>query len=206
MVLDSHYTNDLLEAGVDEVARGCLAGPVFAAAVIWPRDLDPIEDHPILRDSKKLSRVKRDFLREYIECTAIDYAVSYVNNQEIDAINIRNASFLAMHRAIDNLNVEPELLLVDGNAFNPYLNKETRDVIEHKCVIGGDDKYQSIAAASILAKVYHDNYIDNLVSENPEYEKYNWCSNMCYGTAEHLNAIKEYGITPYHRKSFGPCK
>lgn len=206
MVLDSHYTNDLLEAGVDEVARGCLAGPVFAAAVIWPRDLDSLQDHPILRDSKKLSRNQRDYMREYIEYTAIDFSVASVNNQEIDAINIRNAAFLAMHRAVDGLNVTPEFLLVDGNAFKPYITAGSRDVIEHKCVIAGDDKYQSIAAASILAKVYHDEYIDNLVKENTDLEKYNWTSNMCYGTAEHLNAIKEYGITPYHRKSFGPCK
>ena len=206
MSLDSHYTDDLLEAGVDEVARGCLAGPVFAAAVIWPRDLDPLQDHPILRDSKKLSRNQRNYMREYIECTAIDFSVASVNNQEIDAINIRNAAFLAMHRAVDKLNVTPEFLLVDGNAFKPYITAGSRDVIEHKCIIAGDDKYQSIAAASILAKVYHDEYIDNLVKENTDLEKYNWTSNMCYGTAEHLNAIKEYGITPYHRKSFGPCK
>lgn len=206
MELDSHYTDDLLEAGVDEVARGCLAGPVFASAVIWPRDLEPIEDLPILRDSKKLSRNQRNYLREYIEYNAIDYSVAKVDNQEIDAINIRNASFLAMHRAIDGLNVTPDFLLVDGNAFNPYLTKNNRDVIEHKCIISGDNKYQSIAAASILAKVYHDDYIDNLVAENPTLEKYKWTSNMCYGTREHLEAIKEYGITPYHRKSFGPCK
>ena len=206
MALESHYTDDLLEAGVDEVARGCLAGPVFAAAVIWPRDLDPLEDHPILRDSKKLSRNQRDYMREYIEYTAIDFSVASVNNQEIDAINIRNAAFLAMHRAVDGLNVTPEFLVVDGNAFKPYITSGSRDVIEHKCIVSGDDKYQSIAAASILAKVYHDNFIDDLVNENPELEKYNWTSNMCYGTAEHLNAIKEHGITPYHRKSFGPCK
>ena len=121
MSLDSHYTDDLLEAGVDEVARGCLAGPVFAAAVIWPRDLDPLQDHPILRDSKKLSRNQRNYMREYIECTAIDFSVASVNNQEIDAINIRNAAFLAMHRAVDGLNVTPEFLLVDGNAFKPYI-------------------------------------------------------------------------------------
>jgi len=145
-------------------------------------------------------------MREYIECTAIDFSVASVNNQEIDAINIRNAAFLAMHRAVDGLNVTPEFLLVDGNAFKPYITQGNRDVIEHTCIIAGDDKYQSIAAASILAKVYHDNYIDNLVAETPGLEIYNWTRNMCYGTAEHINAIKEHGITPYHRKSFGPCK
>lgn len=209
MPLDSHYTSDLLEAGVDEVARGCLAGPVFAAAVIWPRDLElelGSENTMILKDSKKLSRAQRNNLREYIEAYAIDFSVASVNNQEIDSINIRNASFLAMHRAIGGLNVDPDLLLVDGNAFKPYLTPETRDVIEHKCIVSGDDKYQSIAAASILAKVYHDDFIDNLIEENPDLEKYGWKTNMCYGTSQHLEAIKNFGITPYHRKSFGPCK
>jgi ribonuclease HII len=209
MPLDSHYTSDLLEAGVDEVARGCLAGPVFAAAVIWPRDLEleiGSENTMILKDSKKLSRAQRNNLREYIEAYAIDFSVASVNNQEIDSINIRNASFLAMHRAIGGLNVDPDLLLVDGNAFKPYLTPETRDVIEHKCIVSGDDKYQSIAAASILAKVYHDDFIDNLIEENPDLEKYGWNTNMCYGTSQHLEAIKNFGITPYHRKSFGPCK
>jgi ribonuclease HII len=209
MPLDSHYTLDKLEAGVDEVARGCLAGPVFAAAVIWPRDLEleiGNENTMVLKDSKKLSRTQRNNLREYIEAYAIDYAVASVNNQEIDSINIRNASFLAMHRAIAGLNVEPDLLLVDGNAFKPYLTPGSRDVIEHKCIVSGDDKYQSIAAASILAKVYHDDFIDNLLRETPELEKYGWQTNMCYGTSQHLEAIKNFGITPYHRKSFGPCK
>ena len=209
MPLESHYTLDKLEAGVDEVARGCLAGPVFAAAVIWPRDLEleiGNENTMVLKDSKKLTRTQRNNLREYIEAYAIDYAVASVNNQEIDSINIRNASFLAMHRAIAGLNVEPDMLLVDGNAFKPYLTPGSRDVIEHKCIVSGDDKYQSIAAASILAKVYHDDFIDNLLSETPELEKYGWQTNMCYGTSQHLEAIKNFGITPYHRKSFAPCK
>ena len=209
MPLDSHYTSDLLEAGVDQVARGCLAGPGFAAAVIWPRDLEleiGSENTMILKDSKKLSRPQRNNLREYIEAYAIDFSVASVNNQEIDSINIRNASFLAMHRAIGGLNVDPDLLLVDGIAFKPYLTPDTRDVIEHKCIVSGDDKYQSIAAASILAKVYHDDFIDNLIEENPDLEKYGWKSNMCYGTSQHPEAIKNFGVTPYHRKSFGPCK
>jgi len=207
MPLDSHYTSDLLEAGVDEVARGCLAGPVFAAAVIWPREIELETDFTMeLKDSKKLSRNQRNNLREYIEAYAIDYSVASVNNQEIDSINIRNASFLAMHRAIQGLNVDPDLLLVDGNAFKPYLTPGSRDVIEHKCIISGDDKYQSIAAASILAKVYHDDFIDSLLNNNDDLKKYGWSTNMCYGTAEHLEAIKKHGISPYHRKSFGPCK
>ena len=207
MPLDSHYTSDLLEAGVDEVARGCLAGPVFAAAVIWPREIELETDFTLeLKDSKKLSRNQRNNLREYIEAYAIDYSVASVNNQEIDSINIRNASFLAMHRAIQGLNVDPDLLLVDGNAFKPYLTPGSRDVIEHKCIISGDDKYQSIAAASILAKVYHDDFIDSLLNNNEDLKKYGWSTNMCYGTAEHIEAIKKHGISPYHRKSFGPCK
>ena len=209
MPLDSHYTLDKLEAGVDEVARGCLAGPVFAAAVIWPRDLEleiGNENTMVLKDSKKLSRTQRNNLREYIEAYAIDYAVASVNNQEIDSINIRNASFLAMHRAIAGLNVEPDLLLVDGNAFKPYLTPGSRDVIEHKCIVSGDDKYQSIAAASILAKVYHDNYIDALLEEKPQLKIYEWDRNMCYGTKGHLDAIRENGISEYHRKTFGLCK
>ena len=207
MPLDSHYTSDLLEAGVDEVARGCLAGPVFAAAVIWPREIELETDFTMeLKDSKKLSRNQRNNLREYIEAYAIDYSVASVNNQEIDSINIRNASFLAMHRAIQGLNVDPDLLLVDGNAFKPYLTPDSRDVIEHKCIISGDDKYQSIAAASILAKVYHDDFIDSLLNNNEDLKKYGWSTNMCYGTVEHIEAIKKYGISPYHRKSFGPCK
>ncbi len=207
MPLDSHYTSDLLEAGVDEVARGCLAGPVFAAAVIWPREIELETDFTMeLKDSKKLSRNQRNNLREYIEAYAIDYSVASVNNQEIDSINIRNASFLAMHRAIQGLNVDPDLLLVDGNAFKPYLTPGSRDVIEHKCIISGDDKYQSIAAASILAKVYHDDFIDSLLNNNEDLKKYGWSTNMCYGTAEHIEAIKKHGISPYHRKSFGPCK
>ena len=204
--MENYYSkNEILEAGLDEAGRGCLAGPVFAAAVIWPRELDPSIEHPRLNDSKKLSKKKRDYLRKYIEENAIDYAVSYCDNNEIDEINILKASHLAMHRCIDKLNIEPELLLVDGNLFTNYVKKDG-DVIEHNCIIKGDGKFASISAASILAKTYHDEYIENLLEENPDYEKYGWRTNMCYGTEKHMEAIATNGVTPYHRKSFNLVK
>ena len=199
-----YYDRYDLEAGIDEVARGCLAGPVFAAAVIWPKELD-IEDPPVLKDSKKLSKKQRIYLRDFIEENAIDFAVSYSSSEVIDEINILNATQKTMHDAISKLNVEPESLIVDGNIFNPYYNQQ-KDLIPHKCFVKGDSKYASISCASILAKVYHDEYIENLLEENPDLKKYGWETNMCYGTAEHLDAIKKYGITKYHRRTFGICK
>ena len=199
-----HFTDNLLEAGIDEVARGCLAGPVYAAAVIMPRDT--LEATPyILRDSKKVNREKRNVLRDYIEENAIDFSVASVDNHTIDKINILNASHLAMHQALENLNVEPEFLLVDGHRFDPYFNANG-ELIEHKCFVGGDDLYTSISAASILAKVYHDNYIDALLEEKPQLKIYEWDRNMCYGTMGHLDAIRDNGISEYHRKTFGLCK
>ena len=203
--MENFYSEkEILEAGLDEAGRGCLAGPVFAAAVIWPRELDPTIEHPRLNDSKKLSKKKRDFLRKYIEENAIDFAVASCDQNEIDEINILKASHLAMHRCIDQLNIEPELLLVDGNMFTTYVKKDG-DVIEHECIIKGDGKFASISAASILAKTYHDEYIENLLEENPDLEKYGWKTNMCYGTKKHLEAIKEHGFTQHHRKSFNVC-
>lgn len=200
--METYYSKEeIIEAGLDEAGRGSLAGPVFAGAVIWPRDLDPDIEHPKLNDSKKLSKKRREFLRNYIEENAIDFAVGSCTPQEIDEINILKASHLAMHRAIKKLNIEPELLLVDGNMFTNYL-KEDGDIIEHECIIKGDGKYASISAASILAKTYHDDYIDKLVEENPELDKYGWKTNMCYGTKTHMEAIKKYGTTIHHRKSF----
>ena len=199
-----HFTENLLEVGVDEVARGTLAGPVYAAAVILPREIE--EEPPyILRDSKKLNRVKRNALREYIEANAIDFSVASVDNNKIDKINILNASHLAMHKALDGLNVVPEFLLVDGNKFDPYFTSDG-ELIEHKCFVGGDDLFHSISAASILAKVYHDDYIDELLERQPELKVYEWDRNMCYGTKGHLDAIKTFGISEYHRKTFGICK
>ena len=196
---------NLLEAGIDEVARGCLAGPVYAAAVIWPNDPDLLDPNIKLKDSKKLSKAKREALKDYIEEYAIDYAVASVDNEEIDKINILNAAHLAMRKAVEKLNVKPDFLLVDGNSFKPYVD-DMGELIPHECFIKGDDKFQSISAASILAKVYHDNYIEKLVDENPELEKYDWKNNMCYGTEKHRTAIENSGISKYHRKTFGICK
>ena len=188
-MLLSHHTKDIIEAGCDEAGRGPLAGPVTAAAVILPPDFK----HPMLNDSKQLTEKQRDLLRPIIEKEAISYAVSIIDNHKIDEINILNASFYAMHRAVDQLNTKPEALLIDGNRFNPY------DGIPHHCIIKGDGKYLSIAAASILAKTYRDELMKNLHTEFP---MYNWTKNKGYPTKEHRNAIREFGATNYHRKSF----
>tara|TARA_B100000795_G_scaffold265318_1_gene246997 strand:+ start:674 stop:1282 length:609 start_codon:yes stop_codon:yes gene_type:complete len=200
--MEPYYSKkEILEVGLDEAGRGCLAGPVFAAGVIWPRELDINIDHPKLNDSKKISKKKRDYLRQYIEENAIEFTVESCDNNEIDEINILKASHLAMHRCIDKLNIEPDLLLVDGNLFTNYFKKDG-DIIEHECIIKGDGKYASIAAASILAKTYHDEWIEDLLDKEPDLEKYGWRTNMSYGTQKHMCAIKEYGLTKYHRKSY----
>lgn len=178
-----------LEAGCDEAGRGCLAGPVFAAAVILPNDFE----HPLLNDSKAMSEKNRNQLRLVIEANAIAYGVASVDNVEIDQINILNASIRAMQLALDKLSTRPEFIAVDGNRFSPYGD------IPHQCIIKGDAKYTSIAAASVLAKTYRDDYITALHNEYPQY---NWAKNKAYPTAEHRKAIQQYGITPYHRKSF----
>ncbi len=179
----------MLEAGCDEVGRGCLAGPVVAAAVILPEGFE----NEILNDSKKISEKNRYILRAIIEKEAIAWAVGEVDNIEIDKINILNASFLAMHRAIDKLKVKPELLLIDGNRFTPYNN------IPHETIIKGDGKFMSIAAASIIAKTYRD---DLIIKLSKEYPNYAWEKNKAYATKVHRMAIKEFGQTPLHRKSF----
>jgi ribonuclease HII len=196
------YYSDKLEVGIDEVARGCLAGPVFSAAVIWPKDLN-CEIQNQIKDSKKLSRKKRKLLREYIEANAIDFSVASKDNTIIDEYNILNATHMAMHETLKNLNVVPEFILVDGNSFKPYYYEN--DLIEHVCVVEGDNKYLSIACASILAKEYHDEYIENLLENDSDLKKYDWENNMCYGTKKHMDAINKYGITKYHRKTFGIC-
>lgn len=178
-----------LEAGCDEAGRGCLAGSVYAAAVILPPDFQN-ED---LNDSKQLREKKRYALRPIIEREAIAWAVGVVTPEEIDKINILKASFLAMHRAIEQLKVKPEHLLIDGNRFTPYPN------IPHTTVVKGDGKYLSIAAASILAKTYRDDYMNQLAEECPDYH---WVENKGYPTKAHREAIRKFGITPYHRKSF----
>lgn len=188
-MLKSHYYEGLIEAGCDEAGRGCLAGSVYAAAVILPSDYQ----NELLNDSKKLTAKKRYALREEIERDAIAWAVGIVTPEEIDKINILNASFLAMHRALDQLQVRPEAVIVDGNRFNPYQDLPSTTIVK------GDGKYLSIAAASILAKTYRDDYMLSLAEEYPQYD---WQSNMGYPTKKHRQAIREHGITPYHRKSY----
>jgi len=190
--LKSFFKEGLIEAGCDEAGRGCLAGPVFAASVILP----PGFCHPMLNDSKQVSEENRDLLRPIIETQAIAWAVAMVDHEEIDRINILKASFKAMHMAIDQLEIRPDLLLIDGHLFSPYFG------IVHKCVVGGDAIYASIAAASILAKTHRDEYMLRL---HEEYPIYGWNENKGYGTAYHRKQIGENGISPYHRKTFGIC-
>jgi ribonuclease HII len=184
-----NYSGKLLEAGLDEAGRGCLAGPVVAAAVILPPDFH----HPILNDSKQLHKKQRNLLREEICREALHWAVGIVSHQEIDAINILNASFLAMHRAVDQFSVKPEFLIIDGNRFNKYQE------IPHECIVKGDGKYFSIAAASILAKTFRDEIMENLAIEFPQY---GWEQNAGYPTIKHREAIATLGVTPHHRLSF----
>lgn len=188
-MLTLKYFKDKVEAGCDEAGRGCLAGPVFAAAVILPEDFS----NEMLNDSKQLSEKKRNQLRQIIEKEALAWAVAQVDNEEIDQINILNASITAMHRALDALTVTPEHILVDGNRFKPY-----RD-IPHHCIVKGDGKYMAIAAASILAKTHRDEYMRQL---HEQYPVYDWQRNKGYPTAAHREQIRQHGITPYHRKSF----
>ncbi len=188
-MLASHYYEGKIEAGCDEAGRGCLAGSVYAAAVIFPENYQN-ED---LNDSKQLTDKRRKQLREIIERDAVAWAVGIVTPEEIDKINILNASILAMHRALDQLKVRPEAIIVDGNRFKPYQK------LPHTTIVKGDGKYLSIAAASILAKTYRDDYMDALAEEYPQYD---WLSNKGYPTKKHRDAIRQYGMTPYHRKSF----
>jgi ribonuclease HII len=187
--LKSYLNKGIREAGCDEAGRGCLAGPVFAAAVILPEGFS----HRLLNDSKKMTDAQRKEVRPYIEEHAIAFAVASVSVEEIDEINILRASFEAMHRAVKKLNEQPQHLLIDGNRFNPY------NGIPHTCIIGGDGKYKSIAAASVLAKTYRDDYMDELHAAFPQYS---WLANKGYGTVAHRKAIAEFGATPHHRMSF----
>ena len=183
------FHNKFCEAGLDEAGRGCFAGPVFAAAVILPKDFY----HPVLNDSKQLTKEERDMLRPIIERESISYAVSKVDNEEIDRINILQASFKAMHTSLNKLKYKPQYLLVDGNRFKKYKS------YPHRCVIQGDGIYASIAAASILAKTYRDEYMQKL---HKKYKMYAWKTNMGYGTREHRTAIQKHGLCKYHRHSF----
>jgi ribonuclease HII len=188
-MLRSYMYHNLTEAGCDEAGRGCLAGPVVAAAVILPKNFK----HPVLNDSKQLSAKTRESLRKEIIASSISWNVAFIDNPEIDEINILRASIKAMHLALDGLKKPPQFIIVDGNSFYPYKN------IDHKTVIKGDSIYFSIAAASVLAKTFRDEYMDKIHQEFPQY---GWDRNKGYATALHRDAIRKYGITPYHRRSF----
>jgi len=189
MKLALFYTKGVVEAGCDEAGRGCLAGPVTAAAVILPKTFK----NTLLNDSKKLNKKNREKLRVIIEKEAVAWAVAFVSHTEIDEINILNASFLAMHRAVEKLSKIPEALLIDGNRFKPYKD------IPHNCIVKGDGKFLPIAAASVLAKTYRDDFMKNLDLDYPQYD---WKNNKGYPTKKHKSAIENFGITPYHRKTF----
>ena len=188
-MLKPFFQKDKIEAGCDEAGRGCLAGPVFAAAVILPENFK----NEILNDSKQLSEKKRYELREIILSEALAWSVAQVDHNKIDEINILNASILAMHQAVESLKIEPNFLIIDGNKFKKYKN------IEHKCFVKGDGIYASIAAASILAKTFRDDFMKNLHAEYPHYD---WINNKAYGTKKHVEAIMKFGFSPYHRKTF----
>lgn len=188
-MLALNYSGTVLEAGTDEAGRGCLSGPVVAAAVILPENFE----HELLNDSKQLSEKKRMELRPFIEENALSYAVSFIANEEVDELNVLQASITGMHRAIEALKVQPEFIIVDGNRFKPYKN------ISHETIIKGDGKYMSIAAASVLAKTYRDEFMEKIHKEFPEYH---WKKNKGYPTKQHREAIREFGATKYHRKSF----
>ncbi len=188
-MLKSSYSNHFIEAGCDEAGRGCLAGPVVAAAVILPLDYK----NELLNDSKKLNEKSRNRLKLEIQNNAIAWAIGIVTHQEIDKINILNASILAMHRALDQLSQTPQLIIVDGNRFKPYHN------IPYYCIVKGDGKYLAIAAASILAKTYRD---DLMITLSKEYPQYGWERNKSYATRDHILALEEFGQSPLHRKSF----
>lgn len=183
------FSKTILVAGTDEAGRGCLAGPVTAAAVILPFDFY----NELLNDSKQLSERKRMLLMPLIKDQAISYGICHISHQEIDQINILNASILGMHRSLDAMNMDPEMIIVDGNKFKPYKK------LPHQCVVKGDGKYLSIAAASVLAKTARDHYMEEL---DAQYPMYNWRQNKGYPTKEHREAIKKYGLSPYHRTSF----
>ncbi len=187
--LKAYFKDGVIEAGCDEAGRGCLAGPVFAAAVILPPDFSS----DLLDDSKKLTARQRELLRPVIEREALAWAVAMLPNEEVDRINILNASIEAMHGAVKKLTVKPEFLIIDGNRFKPYPD------IPHCCIVKGDGKYYSIAAASVLAKTYRDDYMQEL---HTEYPMYGWDRNKGYPTAAHRDSIRKYGITSYHRKTF----
>ena len=200
------YEEGKLEIGIDEVGRGCLFGPVYSAGVIWLQE--ELDDNLNIKDSKKCSEKKRNYLYNYIKENAISYTIQSISNEDIDKYNILESTYNCMHLCLDDIssNIDYDTILVDGDKFRPYYNKYNGDFMKHICVTGGDNKYKSIACASILAKVERDNYILKLCEEYPELKKYDIHNNKGYGTKKHIDAIKEYGITKWHRKTFGICK
>tara|TARA_B000000460_G_scaffold234997_1_gene195874 strand:+ start:269 stop:901 length:633 start_codon:yes stop_codon:yes gene_type:complete len=205
-MLKKNHTENILEVGIDEAGRGCLFGPVCIASVTLKDSDDPLMSE--IKDSKKLSEKKRNKLYEFIKNNSIAYSVQFMDHKEIDKHNILQTTLNGMHKCLDEMDnkVTIENILVDGNFFNTYFSLSQDKFIKHECIINGDNEYLNIAAASILAKVSRDNYIKDLCEKNEIYNKYNLYNNKGYGTKKHLEAIKEYGITDLHRKSFGPCK
>jgi ribonuclease HII len=205
--LEPYQSEGELEIGIDEAGRGSLIGPVYIAGVILPNNILELceEEDIIIKDSKKLSKKNRDKAREFIERIAVDYSVVSKDNNIIDKKNIFQATMEGMHDVINNISIKPDKILVDGDHFHIYRDS-VGELIPHECVINGDNTYMSIAAASILAKYYKDKYIENLVLEYPDFNKYDLLNNSGYGTKNHLDAIKNYGITSFHRKTFGICK
>lgn len=202
------YQNEgVVEVGIDEAGRGCLFGRVYIAGVILPNNILELceEEDIIIKDSKKMSKKNKERAREFIERVAIDYSIVYKENDYIDQYNIFEATHKSMHEVVSKLTIQPEKILVDGNYFRKYWNINGEE-IEYECIVGGDNTYMSIAAASILAKTYKDKYIEDIVEKHPEFKDYDLLNNSGYGTATHLEAIKIHGITQYHRKTFGICK
>lgn len=202
-----YQTEGVVEVGIDEAGRGCLFGRVYVAGVILPDNILDLceEENIIIKDSKKMSKKNKDKAREFIERNAIDYCVIYKEHDYIDEFNIFEATHKSMHEVVDKLTIKPEKILVDGNYFRTYWDDNYAE-IEHECVVEGDNKYMSIAAASILAKTYKDEYITNIVKEHPDLKKYDLLNNSGYGTQNHIEAIKIFGLSPFHRKTFGICK
>lgn len=208
-MLKQYLDESKIEVGIDEAGRGCLFGPVCVAAVVWPNQ-DPLyhgSEPPEIKDSKKVSEKKRLILKDYIEQNALAYSVQFISHEEIDKINILQATMKGMHKCVDEVRKQLSIdtILVDGNKFTLYTD-ENLDYINHECVIGGDNTYKSIAAASILAKTSRDNYIYELVKSNPDLGKYGLDKHKGYGTKIHMNALREYGPTKGHRLSFKPCQ
>lgn len=201
-----YQKEDILEVGIDEAGRGCLFGRVYIAGVILPNNISELcdEENIVLKDSKKMTKKNKEIAKEFIERVAIDYSIVYKENDYIDKYNIFESTYNSMHEVIDKLIIKPEKILVDGNYFRKYYYEGKE--IEHECIIEGDNTYMSIAAASILAKTYKDKYIEDIVNKYPDLKKYDLLNNSGYGTQNHLDAIKIYGISKFHRKSFGICK